>query len=73
MEKVELPPFEAAIQAGVQAIMTAHLAIPALEPEEGLPATLSRRISTDLLRGKMGFKGLVFTDAMNMGAIVEGY
>ena len=69
MEEVELPPFQAAIQAGVQAIMTAHLAIPALEPEEGLPATLSRRISSGLLRDKMGFKGLVFTDAMNMGGI----
>ncbi len=69
MEEVELPPFEAAIQAGVQAIMTAHLAIPALEPEEGLPATLSRRILTDLLRKEMDFEGLVFTDAMNMGGI----
>ena len=69
MEKVELPPFQAAIQAGVQAIMTAHLAIPALEPEVGLPATLSRRISTGLLREEMGFKGLVFTDAMNMAGI----
>ena len=69
LEEVELPPFQAAIQAGVQAIMTAHLAIPALEPEEGLPATLSHRISTDLLRKEMGFEGLVFTDAMNMGGI----
>ena len=69
MEKVELPPFQAAIEAGVQAIMTAHLAIPALEPEEGLPATLSRRILTDLLRKEMDFEGLVFTDAMNMGGI----
>jgi len=68
LEQVELPPFRAAIQAGVQAIMTAHVSIPALEPE-GLPATLSRRISTDLLRNDMGFKGLIFTDALNMGGI----
>ena len=69
MEQVEFPPFRAAIQAGVQAIMTAHVSIPALEPEEGLPATLSHRISTDLLRDDMGFKGLIFTDALNMGGI----
>ena len=69
LEQVEFPPFRAAIQAGVQAIMTAHVSVPALEPEEGLPATLSRRISTDLLRDEMGFKGLIFTDALNMGGI----
>lgn len=69
LDEVELPPFQAAIEAGVQAIMTAHVSIPTLEPEEGLPATLSRRISTDLLRNDMGFKGLIFTDALNMGGI----
>ena len=69
LEQVELPPFQAAIEAGVQAIMTAHVSIPALEPKEGLPATLSHRISTDLLRNDMGFKGLIFTDALNMGGI----
>jgi beta-N-acetylhexosaminidase len=68
LEQIELPPFRAAIQAGVQAIMTAHVSIPVLEPE-GMPATLSRRISTDLLRNDMGFKGLIFTDALNMGGI----
>ncbi len=58
LEQVEFPPFRAAIQAGVQAIMTAHVSVPALEPEEGLPATLSRRISTDLLRASVKMRPL---------------
>lgn len=73
MNQVELLPFRGAIQAGVQAIMTAHLVIPALEPQRGLPATLSSRISRELLREEMGFKGLVFTDAMNMGGLRTHY
>lgn len=72
LEKVELYPFQAAIEAGVESIMTAHLYIPALEPEEGLPATLSPRIMTDLLRKQMGFKGLIVTDALEMRGIT-GY
>lgn len=72
LEKVELYPFQAAIEAGVDSIMTAHLYIPALEPEEGLPATLSPRIMTDLLRKQMGFKGLIVTDALEMRGIT-GY
>ncbi|RFT15569.1 MAG: Beta-hexosaminidase, GH3 family [Candidatus Saccharicenans subterraneus] len=72
LKKVELYPFQAAIEAGVESIMTAHLYIPALEPEEGLPATLSPRIMTDLLRKQMGFKGLIVTDALEMRGIT-GY
>ena len=72
LKKVELYPFQAAIEAGVDSIMTAHLYIPALEPEEGLPATLSPRIMTDLLRKQMGFKGLIVTDALEMRGIT-GY
>ncbi|MBC7360724.1 MAG: glycoside hydrolase family 3 C-terminal domain-containing protein [Candidatus Aminicenantes bacterium] len=70
--KVELYPFQAAIDSGVQAIMTAHLYVPALEPEPGLPATLSPRILTELLRNKMGFRGLIVTDALEMRGIT-GY
>ena len=69
MNAVELLPFRTAIRNGVSSIMTAHLHVPVLDPEEGLPATLSRRILTDLLRHDMGFQGLIFTDAMNMGGI----
>lgn len=64
----ELPPFAAAITAGVRAIMTGHLAVPALDPS-GAPATMSRNIVTDLLRREMGFDGLVVTDALMMDAL----
>jgi len=73
LDAIELPPFKAAIDAGVGAVMTAHLFIPALEPQKGLPATLSPAILNDLLRKQLGFAGLVFTDAMNMGGIVKKY
>ena len=73
LRRVELPPFQAAIKAGVAAIMTAHLYVPALEPQEGVPATLSRRILTGLLREEMGFEGLIFTDAINMEGISAHY
>ena len=69
LNRVELLPFQRAIQAGVRAIMTSHLVVPALEPQQDVPATLSKRISTSLLREELGFKGLVFTDAMNMGSL----
>lgn len=73
LNRVELPPFRAAIEAGVGAIMAAHIAVPALEGGADLPATLSRPILTGLLRRQMEFRGLVFTDAMTMGGIVNGY
>jgi beta-N-acetylhexosaminidase len=62
-----LPPFAAAIEAGVQSIMTAHLRLPAVDPDQ--PATLSRRILHDLLRTELGFTGVVVTDALEMAAI----
>jgi len=72
LETVELVPFRAAISAGTDAVMTAHVSVPALAPP-GLPATLSPEILTALLRGELGFQGLVITDALDMGAIVKGY
>lgn len=72
LDDVELPPFRAAIQAGVDAIMTAHIAVPALAPAD-VPATLSPAILTGMLRGEMGFKGIVVTDALEMGGIAQGY
>jgi len=73
LDRVELAPFRAAIAAGASTIMTGHLAVPALEPNLDLPATMSPRISTDLLRGEMGFKGLVVTDALDMGGVTVRY
>lgn len=72
LDAIELPPFRAAIQENVGAIMTAHIALPSIEPD-GLPATLSRKVLTDILREEMGFNGILFTDAMNMQGISEHY
>jgi len=63
-----LLPFRAAVEAGVQAVMTAHLLVPELDDR---PATLSRRIISQLLRGELGFEGLVITDALEMKAVSE--
>ncbi len=71
LESIELPPFRAAITAGVDSVMSAHLMIPALDPE--LPATLSPRIMTEELRHNLGFEGLISTDALVMGAIADRY
>ena len=65
---VELPPFERAIAAGVDSIMTAHLSIPAWDEK---PATLSYKIITEKLRKGLGFTGLVVTDALIMGGITK--
>jgi beta-N-acetylhexosaminidase len=72
LELVELVPFKAAIAAGVDAVMTAHIAVPALSPP-GIPSTLSAAILTDLLKKDMGFHGLVVTDALEMAGIVKNF
>ncbi len=72
LNRVELVPFRAGIAAGVDAVMTAHLAVPALAPA-GVPATLSKAILTDLLKSDLGFRGLVVTDALEMGGIVKNF
>jgi beta-N-acetylhexosaminidase len=69
LDRVELVPFRAAIDAGVPAIMTAHIRIPALDPAADQPATLSRAVLTDLLRTELGFRGLILTDDLEMGAL----
>ncbi|MEU4208897.1 glycoside hydrolase family 3 protein [Streptomyces sp. NPDC026206] len=66
-----LPPFVAAIEAGVRVVMTGHLLVPALDP--GFPATLSRRILTGLLRTELGFDGLIVTDGIEMSAVTSRY
>ncbi|MGW2742989.1 glycoside hydrolase family 3 protein [Streptomyces sp. NPDC001450] len=67
----ELPPFRAAVAAGTRAVMSAHILVPALDPER--PGTLSRRILTELLRGELGYQGLIVTDGMEMRAISGTY
>ncbi len=73
LDSIELKPFQMAIDAGIGAIMTAHIAVPTLNGGNQLPATLSPLVLTDLLRGQMGFDGLVFTDAMDMGALTRRF
>jgi len=73
LEKVELVPFRAAIAAGVSSIMTGHLAVPAIESNPEVPATLSPQILTELLRRKLSFDGLVVTDALDMGGVTVRY
>jgi beta-N-acetylhexosaminidase len=67
----ELSPFRAAIAAGTRAVMTAHILVPALDPDR--PATLSGQVLTDLLRGELGYTGLIVTDGMEMQAIAGTY
>lgn len=69
LDRVELPPFRAALEAGAGAVMSAHIEMPALDPTPATPATLSRPMVTGLLRGELGFDGLVYTDSMSMHAV----
>jgi beta-N-acetylhexosaminidase len=69
LDSTELPPFKAGIESGADAIMTAHIELPALDPAEFSPASLSRPIVTGLLRGDMKFDGLIYTDSMGMDAV----
>ncbi|MBZ5648257.1 MAG: glycoside hydrolase family 3 C-terminal domain-containing protein [Acidobacteriia bacterium] len=73
LDRIELPPFRTAIEAGVDSVMTAHVTVPALDPEPNRVATLSRPIVTGLLKEQLGFQGLVVTDAMDMGAITRSF
>ncbi|QMW65324.1 glycoside hydrolase family 3 protein [Mumia sp. ZJ1417] len=71
MEAIDLPPFRAAIAAGIDTIMTAHVVLPAIDP--GVPATMSHKILTGLLRDDLGFDGLVVTDALDMQGATSTY
>lgn len=73
LEAVELPPFRKAIQAGVDAVMVAHVTVPALEPEPDRVAVTSPAIVTKLLKQQLGFKGIVVTDALDMAAVTHLY
>lgn len=71
-DAVELPPYRAAIESGVGAIMSAHIAFPAITGDS-IPATLNPKLLTGLLREELGYQGLIVTDAMDMGAIIKNY
>ena len=69
LDAVEFVPFKAAIAAHVAGIMSAHVSFPTIDATPGLPGTLSSKVLTDLLRGELGFDGLVATDSLEMGAL----
>lgn len=71
-QSIDAPPFEAAIEAGVDSIMTAHIVVPSLD-DSGDPATLSKKIVTGQLRDAMGFDGVIVTDGLEMAGVREKY
>ena len=71
IHQIDLPPFTADIAAGVDSIMTAHVVMPAIDP--GVPATMSHKILTGLLRDELGFDGLIVTDALDMAGATATY
>ncbi|MFE6997600.1 glycoside hydrolase family 3 protein [Microbacterium sp. NPDC057659] len=71
-QQIDAPPFKAAIAAGVDSIMTAHIVMPALD-DSGDPATLSKKIVTGQLREALGFKGVIVTDGLEMAAVRQKY
>ncbi len=73
LNEVELYPFRRLIQDSVMSIMVAHISIPSLDNRENTPTTLSKAVVTDLLKTELGFKGLVFTDALNMKGVSSLY
>ena len=73
LEKTELAPFKALMNKGIGGVMVAHLYVPTLESEKGIPASISKKIVTGLLKEKYGYKGLIITDALNMGAVANKF
>ncbi|MDQ3388047.1 MAG: glycoside hydrolase family 3 protein [Gemmatimonadota bacterium] len=73
LDSVDLPPFRAAVAAGIDGIMTGHLAMVGVQGTGAPPATLSGYFMTDLLRGDIGFRGILYTDAMTMGGVAKRY
>lgn len=72
MRNSDFVPFSAGIEAGADFVMVSHAAAPALD-EENIPSSLSKKVITDVLRGELGFEGVVITDALDMAAITEYY
>ncbi|MEW6128211.1 MAG: glycoside hydrolase family 3 N-terminal domain-containing protein [Acidobacteriota bacterium] len=72
LDKIELPPFRAAVEEGVGGVMSAHIALPQITGDK-TPATLAPQMLTDMLRKEMNFKGVIFTDALNMRGVAAHY
>ncbi|WP_435577505.1 glycoside hydrolase family 3 N-terminal domain-containing protein [Gilvibacter sp.] len=66
LDSLELSPYKRLIREGIASVMVAHLNVPALETKDGYPSSISTNIVTNLLKGELGFNGLIFTDALNM-------
>ena len=73
LNSIEIAPFKALMNKGIGGVMVAHLYVPALEKEKGIPASISKKIITGLLKEKLGYKGLIITDALNMGAVANKF
>ncbi|WP_034725851.1 glycoside hydrolase family 3 protein [Chryseobacterium sp. JM1] len=73
LNSVELAPFKALMDKGIGGVMVAHLYVPSLESGKGIPASVSKNIITGILKDQLGYKGLIITDALNMGAVANKY
>lgn len=73
LKKIELAPFKTLVDKGIGGVMVAHLYVPSLEPREGVPASVSERVVTGILKNTLGYQGLIITDALNMGAVANKY
>ncbi|MBS1573250.1 MAG: glycoside hydrolase family 3 protein [Bacteroidetes bacterium] len=73
LNNIEIAPFKALMDKGIGGVMVAHLYVPALEKGKGIPASVSKNIITGLLKEKLGYKGLIITDALNMAAVASKY
>ena len=71
LDRIELVPFRRGVDAGAEAVMAAHIELPSLDPSPSTPATFSAPILHDLLRGDLGFRGLIYTDSMSMDAVTK--
>lgn len=73
LNEIEIAPFKALMDKGIGGVMVAHLYVPALDNTKGIPASISKTIITGLLKEKLGYKGLIITDALNMGAVANKF
>ncbi|WP_226063346.1 glycoside hydrolase family 3 protein [Kaistella polysaccharea] len=73
LNEIEIAPFKALMDKGIGGVMVAHLYVPALEKRKGIPASISKNIITGILKEQLGYKGLIITDALNMGAVANKF
>lgn len=73
LNEIEIAPFKALMDKGIGGVMVAHLYVPSLEKSKGIPASISKNIITGILKDQLGYKGLIITDALNMGAVANKF